>query len=77
MEAEPIHEVTLGDDELELMLLVVTTKGVHVSAFPVLGTVPAGDQAEVIRAIATQLRAAADRLEARAGLVDDIEEAMR
>lgn len=79
--AEDIPTIEVGEDETELMVLVVTTRGVHYQPFPTLGAVPTyGDQAAIVHEIAHALRKTADKLEALAGLVDavdDVGEAMR
>ncbi|MFF2454993.1 hypothetical protein [Isoptericola sp. NPDC058082] len=63
------------------MVFLVTTRGVHYQPFTTLGAVRTyAGQAAIVREIAAGLRLAADQLEARAGLVDaveDVGEAMR
>ena len=78
--AERIPTIEVGEDETELMVFLVTTRGVHFQPFPTFDVAPPADQAAIVHVIAAGLRRAADKLEALAGLVDavdDIGEAMR
>lgn len=80
--ADRDHEATirLNEDEVPLVTFLATTAGVHLEPAAVLGTLDLEEQIRVMRDVAKALRITADKLEARAGLaeaVDDVEEAMR